>query len=135
MAFDDGTPLDAAKLQSLETELFNLKASMPKIGSSTTNINFAENKSIVQTQILGGICSSQDLVRGVEKQFTIEYDAESTPLAVILTPYRTGGNLKGGQLSYYVSKIGSNSATVNVLLSKTATGNMKIRFSYMVICA
>lgn len=135
MAFDDGTPLDAAKLQSLETELFNLKASIPKIGSSSTNINFTENKTIVQKQILGGITPSQDLIRGTETQFTIEYEAESTPIAVVLTPYRTGGNLKGGQVSYYVSRIGSGSATVNVLLSKTATGNMKMKFSYMVICA
>jgi hypothetical protein len=39
MAFDDGTPLDAAKLQALETELNNVKASIPKIGSSTVKID------------------------------------------------------------------------------------------------
>jgi hypothetical protein len=53
MAFDDGTPLDAAKLQALETELNNVKASIPKIGSSTVNIDASSttNQTIVQSSI------------------------------------------------------------------------------------
>lgn len=137
MAFDDGTPLDAAKLQSLETELFNLKASIPKIGSSSTNINVTENKTIVQKQILGNISSVVPLSRGVEVDFTITYEAESTPIAVILTPVKSSGDFKKGSLSYYVrgNTVTSTGASCRALLSKDATSNFSTRFYYMVICA
>lgn len=136
MAFDDGTPLDAAKLQALETELFNLRSSIPKVGSSTT-INVTENKTIVQKQILGGISGTIPLTKGVEKEFSIKYDADSTPLAVILTPVKTSGDFKKGDVSYYIlgNTVTNSGASGKVYLSTSATGSFSIKFYYMVICA
>lgn len=135
MAFDDGTPLDAAKLQALETELFNLRSSIPKIGSSTTNINVTENATVTQKQILGGITDSIDLKPGQQVPLNIKYSTESAPTAVILTPVKFSGTLKGN-ISYYVEggSVTSSGARAQVYLDK-ASSAFGIRFYYMVICS
>jgi len=87
MAFDDGTPLDAAALQNLETELIKLKSNVPKVGSSTViNLNNSLPSAATQKQILGGVSGVVSLTKGVEKEFSINYNADSTPIAIILLP-------------------------------------------------
>jgi len=135
MAFDDGTPLDAAKLQALETELNNIKSSIPKIGSSVTNITNVTNQTITQKQIIGGLTESISLIPGQEVNLSIKYSSDAQPSAVILTPAKATGVLKGS-VSYYVdiNSIKSTGATAKVLLDKSASGGFGIRFYYMVIC-
>jgi hypothetical protein len=134
MAFDDGTPLDAAKLQALETELFNLRSSIPKVGSSTT-INL-ENKTVVQTQILGGVSGVVYLTRGTEVSFSIPFKADSNPISVVLTPVKTSGDFKKGDVSYYISSVSNTGATAKAFLSSTSTAStVGVKFYYMVICA
>lgn len=135
MAFDDGTPLDAAKLQALETELFNLRSSMPKIGSST-NINVTENKTIVQKQVLGGVSGVVYLTRGAEVPFSINFSADSTPISVVLTPVKTTGDFKKGDVSYYINSVSATGATGKAYLSTTSTAStVGVKFYYMVLCA
>jgi citrate lyase alpha subunit len=99
MAFDDGTPLDAAKLQALETELNNVKASIPKIGSSTVKIDAStsvtENKTIVQAQIAGGITTEARSIpaKGYFNE-TISLGLTSDPLSVVVTPFKSSGSLR-----------------------------------------
>lgn len=137
MAFDDGTPLDAAKLQALETELFSLRSSIPKVGNST-NIN-VENKTIVQAQIFGGKSGSVSLIKGQEVEFGVTFtpSLQSNPIAVILTPMKTSGSFQNGDVSYYVlgNTLGQNGFRAKVMLSSTAKASFKIVFYYMVICA
>lgn len=137
MAFDDGTPLDAAKLQALETELFSLRSSIPKVGNST-NIN-VENKTIVQAQIFGGTSGTVSLVKGTETQFDVTFDPslQSTPIAVILTPMKTSGSFQSGDVSYYVlgNTVSQRGFSAKVMLSATAKSSFKVKFYYMVICA
>jgi|694.fasta_scaffold81481_6 hypothetical protein len=134
MAFDDGTPLDAAKLQALETELFNLRSSIPKVGSSTT-IN-VENKAIYQSQIIGGLSDVVYLSRGSEVQFSIPFKAESNPISVVLTPFKSTGDFKKGDVSYYVTAASNTGATVRAFLSSSSTAaTVGVKFYYMVISA
>jgi len=137
MAFDDGTPLDAAKLQALETELFSLRSSIPKIGNST-NIN-VENKTIVQAQIFGGTSGTVSLTRGQEVQFDVVFSPslQSTPTSVILTPMKTTGSFRKGDVSYYVlgNTLSNKGFSAKVYLSSTAEASFKLKFYYMVISA
>jgi hypothetical protein len=85
-AFDDGTPLDAAALQDLDRRLVELKASIPKVGSSSTagTPGSLENQTVSAKQILGGISDSAKLVPGKAVPFTINFKTalDSTPKAV-----------------------------------------------------
>lgn len=138
MAFDDGTPLDAAKLGALETKLNNLQASILKFGDSQgNNDNGAfESATIKQRQIIAGMTSSTvELKPGEEVEFTITYSADSDPLAVILTPVKLSGDLRKSQFSYYIKgKPTRTSASAKVLLDKGATSGFALRFYYTIIC-
>ena len=77
MAFNDGEPIDAAKLGALETSLAEIKAKVPQFGSSTTNISI-DNTSIqtaVVPQIFGGMSGVVALKLGTTSTFTINYAA------------------------------------------------------------
>ena len=137
MAFDDGTPLDAAALQSLETKLNEIKSAIPKVGTSITNItNVTENTTITNTQkeILWGITAAETLVPGGQKQFKLPYEASSTPKAIIMSPVKAQGTLRGA-VSWYVEQgsIGPSGATAQVYLEKGSEA-FGIKFYYIVIC-
>lgn len=137
MAFDDGAPLDAAKLGALETKLNNLEKSIPRFGSSKGNADNGslESAAITQKQIISGLSSSVDLKPGEEVSIDITYNADSDPIAVQLTPVKFSGDLKKNQFSYYIKGQPTKSNTkVNILLNKSATSGFGIRFYYTVIC-
>jgi len=96
MAFNDGEPIDAAKLGALETSLAEIKAKVPQFGSSTTNISI-DNTSIqtaVVPQIYGGMSGVVPLKPGTTSTFTINYAAAkltSAPKSITLTPVRETG--------------------------------------------
>jgi hypothetical protein len=135
MAFDDGTPLDAAKLQSLETELNNVKASIPKIGSSTVTIDASSttNQTIVQSQIVGGTTSSglEVPANGDNTQTISLTGVTSTPLAISITPFKTSGTLRGVTWALFGTPT-SSSFTVKVWNSTTT--KQTLRFSWIAIC-
>jgi hypothetical protein len=135
MAFDDGTPLDAAKLQALETELNNVKASIPKIGSSTVNIDASSttNQTIVQSQIVGGITTTNiEVAAGAEATQTITFTGlTSDPLSVSLTPIKGSGSLK--HVTWHISGTPTSRGCV-VKVHNGGTSAQKVRFSWMAIC-
>jgi hypothetical protein len=135
MAFDDGTPLDAAKLQSLETELNNVKASIPKIGSSTVNIDASSttNQTIVQSQIVGGITSGAlEVPANSERTQPITFSGlTSAPIAVSITPYKSSGTLKGVNWALW----GVPTQTgCEVKVWNSTTTKQTLRFSWIAIC-
>lgn len=96
MAFNDGEPIDAAKLGALETSLAEIKAKVPQFGSSTTNISI-DNSTIqnaVVPQIFGGTSGVVSLKPGTTSTFTINYTKAgltSAPKSITLTPVRDAG--------------------------------------------
>jgi hypothetical protein len=135
MAFDDGTPLDAAKLQSLETELNNVKASIPKIGSSTINIDASSttNQTIVQSQIVGGITTTAEKVAaGAEISPSITFTGlNSDPISVSVTPIKSSGSLK--HITWHISGTPTRSGCV-VKVHNGGTTEQQLRFAWIAIC-
>lgn len=135
MAFDDGTPLDAAKLQALETAINNVKASIPQIGSSTVNIDASSttNQTIVQSQIVAGITSSALYVpaKGDNTQTITFSGLTSAPIAVSVTPFKTSGSLSGITWAVYGAPT-SSSCIVKVWNSSST--QQALRFSWIAVC-
>lgn len=135
MAFDDGTPLDAAKLQALETAINNVKASIPQIGSSTVNIDATSttNQTIVQSQIVAGITSSAlEVPANGDNTQTISFTGlTSSPIAVSVTPYKTSGSIKGLTWAVYGAP-SSTGCTVKVW--NTTSTKQSLRFSWIAVC-
>lgn len=133
MAFDDGTPLDAAKLQALETAINNVKASIPQIGSSTVNIDASVNQSVAQAQIVAGITSSALNVpaKGDNTQTITFSGLSSAPIAVSVTPFKTSGSLSGITWAVYGAPT-SSSCIVKVWNSSST--QQSLRFSWIAVC-
>ena len=118
MAFNDGEPIDAAKLGALETSLAEIKAKVPQFGSSTTNISI-DNTSIqtaVVPQIFGGMSGVVALKPGTTSTFTINYAAAkltSAPKSITLTQVRDAAI---SHLEAYVVKgsVGTTTASCKV---------------------
>jgi hypothetical protein len=136
MAFDDGTPLDAAKLQALETELNNVKASIPKIGSSTVKIDAStsniDNRTIVQAQIAGGITTTPKILtaKGYSNE-TIPLNLTSNPLSVVVTPLKTSGSLR--DVTWTILGVPTSNEVV-VRVYNGYTKDQKCLFSWIAIC-
>ena len=137
MAFNDGDPLDAAKLGALELQINNLSANIPKIGASTTNVNI-KNDTYVQAnvpQIIGkAIIEPWPLTPG-PNELPVLFDTRlsSVPKAVIITT-RTGAtkhwhpqvNVKTG-----TTTVDGFTAIVNMPSGTTAHN---VYLSYIAIC-
>jgi hypothetical protein len=95
MAFNDGEPLDAAKLGALELQVNNLASSIPKIGASTTNVTVTNN-TVQQANIPQIVASAPgakfELKSGqVNRQyFSFNGTVNSVPRAVIITSRHSG---------------------------------------------
>lgn len=138
MAFDDGTPIDAAKLAALETKLATLGAQIPQIGSATTTSNVANNATVtpatVAKEIYGGITDTVKLTPGSHTEFDIPYQTKSVPTAVILTPVH-GFNSKGVyNHNAYVYSVTATGAKGSVYYASGSTSGASTRFYFMVIC-
>jgi len=135
MAFDDGTPLDAAKLQALETTINSVKASIPQIGSSTVNIDASSvtNQTVVQSQIVGSITGTAlEVAAGTEATQTIVFSGlTSDPLAVSITPIKSSGSLKN--VTWHISGTPTRSGCV-VKVHNGGTTKQQLRFSWIAIC-
>ncbi len=95
MAFNDGEPLDAAKLGALELQVNNLASSIPKIGASTTNVTVTNN-TVQQANIPQIVASAPgtkfELKSGQvnEQYFSFNGTVNSVPRAVIITSRHSG---------------------------------------------
>jgi hypothetical protein len=95
MAFNDGEPLDAAKLGALELQVTNLASTIPKIGASTTNVSVTNN-TVQQAnipQIVGNAPGTKwELKSGQvnDQYFSFDGKVGSVPKAVIITSRHSG---------------------------------------------
>jgi hypothetical protein len=118
MAFNDGEPIDAAKLGALETTLAEIKAKVPQFGSSTTNIEIDNSTvgTMVVPQIFGGISGTVQLNPGKTSTFTINYSGAkltSAPKSITLTPVREAG-LSHNEAHVVKSSVSSTTAMCKV---------------------
>lgn len=96
MAFNDGEPLDAAKLGALELQVTNLASTIPKIGASTTNVSITNNTNPQTTtvpQIVGSAPGTKwELKSGQlnEQYFSFNGTVSSIPRAVVITSRHSG---------------------------------------------
>jgi len=149
MPFVDGEPIDASKLGALETELNILKASMPKIGSSSTSININSSSpsvttvspsgtvtpSITPSNVFGGISADVPLTPGSRSTFTIDYSAaglSSNPKAIILTPRGSEKVFSINQALVKSNTVTSTSAQCHVYHRPDATA-CTVKYYFMVI--
>lgn len=139
MAFNDGEPLDAAKLGALELQINNLAANIPKIGASTTNVNVTNN-TVQQAnipQIIGAASGEAWQVSPGHntKDFTFPGDGlNSTPKAVIITTRHGGSsNVWTPSVGTKTGSITSKGFTAHVYMP-TGTTKHNIYISYMAIC-
>lgn len=133
MAFNDGEPLDAAKLGDLELKLNNLSASIPKIGASTTSvtINQALNQTVTVPQIYGGRSDKITLPSATITNFTVDYSAaklSGTPKALVFTPNHSSNK---SYLQPYIISMDSSKAQCAVY--NPGTSSMASYFYYIVI--
>ena len=134
-AFDDGTPLDAAALQDLDRRLVEIKASIPRIGDSTSTESGVQNSTVNAKQILGGLSDFVTLSPGKNSPFTIKFsDVQSTPRSVVVTPAR--GSEIPSTFSFVVDQTTLEAGGVKgwAYLNSSAKGSFKLKFYWMVIC-
>ena len=136
MAFDDGTPLDAAALQDLDRRLVEIKASIPKIGDDTPGSNPSlENKTITAKQIVGGMHTGVALTPGKATPFTIKFTGvESKPKSVILTPIRTADIPSVFSFAVDAASLDAGGVKGNAYLNSAAKKGFTIGFYWMAIC-
>ena len=137
-AFDDGTPLDAAALQDLERRLVEIRASIPKVGSTSTGNSPGnlENKTVSASQILGGLHTGVTLVPGKATPFTINFKTtlQSNPKSVVITPVRTADIPSVFSFAIDSKTLGPTGVSGNAYLNSSAKGSFTIGFYWMVIC-
>jgi len=138
MAFDDGTPLDAAALQDLDRRLVEIKASIPKIGDSTAGTGSdpsVGNSLITAKQIVGGYKGDVVLKPGTNTPFTITFSGvESKPKSVILTPTRAAGIPSVFSFALDAPSLGKDGVKGNAYLNSSAPKGFTIGFYWMAIC-
>jgi hypothetical protein len=125
MAFNDGEPIDAAKLTDLDTRLNLIEGKIPQVG--------APGNTVIP-QMYGGISGLQKIVPGVDTTFIIDYSAAklaSTPSSLILTPVHP---TFATHIDFYVISAGPTSALCGAYISKsTTTKEQNVSFYYFVV--
>ena len=132
MAFDDGTPLDAAKLQALETEINNVKASIPKIGTSVVNIAgdiINKTEPIVQSQIAGGVSGKLTVSSKKYNTITINLGLDSKPLSVVVVPIFDGVLYS---VTHFIKSYDKDTCLVRVYNGHTTSQSMQ--FQWIAVC-
>ena len=137
MAFNDGEPLDAAKLGALELQVNNLAANIPKIGASTTNVNVTNN-TVQQAnipQIVGKSMTEPWEIKPGPNELPIKFDfpLNSTPKAVMITP-RTGGISQWHPQINVKTQTMSKDGFTAIVYMPTGSAKHNVYISYIAIC-
>jgi hypothetical protein len=139
MAFNDGEPLDAAKLGKLEQDISILNSTLPTIGSSTTTIS-VDNRTIQQAvvpQIQGGNAGERVLQAGKnEWPITFTTPMNGTPKAIIIQSRTSGSNASKWhpQIDVKTGTTSSTGCTLQCFMPSGSGAPMKIWVSYIAIC-
>lgn len=136
MAFNDGDPIDAAKLGDLETSLAQLKSQIPQFGSSTGSV-VIDNKTIVNAvvpRIYGGKVSGQKLTPGTTATFTVNFPNgtfQNPPNSITITPIRGGGSYT---YDWYIlsSSVTASGFAINAF-QPTGTTAITLGFYYLAV--
>jgi hypothetical protein len=139
MAFNDGEPLDAAKLGKLEQDISILTSTLPTIGSSTTNVT-VNNQTIQQAvvpQILGGNAGTRTLVAGKnEWPITFSSPLNGVPKAVMIQT-RVATNYQSKWHPQVDVKTGTTTATgctLTCFMPTSAPAPVVVHISYLAVC-
>jgi hypothetical protein len=125
MAFNDGEPIDAAKLTDLDTRINIAESKIARFGAKD---------STVPPQLYAGVSGPQTIEPGVDKIFTIDYSAaelSSPPSSIILTPLHGAFTT---HIDFYVISAGLSSAQCGAYITKSTTSTSKTTaFYYFVV--
>jgi hypothetical protein len=140
MAFNDGEPLDAAKLGALELQVNNLASSIPKIGASTTNVSISNNTTPAATNIPQIVASAPgdkwELTPGKvnEKNFSFNGAVSSQPRAVLITSRHSGsGTGWHPQINTKTQSISKDGFTAVVYMPSSAPAHT-VYITWLAIC-
>jgi hypothetical protein len=137
MAFNDGEPLDAAKLGALELQINNLSANIPKIGASTTNVT-VNNQTVQQAnipQIVGKSLSTPWQLKPGHNELPVKFDStlNSVPKAIMITP-RTGAIAQWHpQINVKTQTMTADGFTAHVYMPSGSLQH-NVYLSYIAIC-
>ena len=137
MAFNDGTPIDAAELAKLQTTVNELKAKIPQIGAATTSVNIDNSTVTNETSpaILGSATTASiTLTPGAITPFSVTFPGNplpSVPKAVILTPFHTSG--KYPHTMPFITALSTTGFSAEVF-HPAGWPTFKTKFYYIVIC-
>ncbi|MBM3211109.1 hypothetical protein FJZ33_02750 [Candidatus Poribacteria bacterium] len=135
MAFDDGTPLDAAALQDLDRRIIEIQANIPRIGDSTSASQGIQSSTVSAKQIVGGWHYPVELKPGKATPFEITFKGvESDPKAVILSPTKASDIPSTFSFAVSAPSLTSKGVKGNAYLNSAATKGFTIGFFYIVIC-
>lgn len=139
MAFNDGEPLDAAKLGKLEQDISVLNSTLPTIGSSSTNITVTPQtiQQAVVPQILGGTAGSKVLTTGKnEWPITFSSPMNGTPKAVMIqTRINSADQSKWHpQVDIKTGTTTATGCTLTCFMPSTAPKSITVYISYLAIC-
>jgi hypothetical protein len=139
MAFNDGEPLDAAKLGALELQVNNLAANIPKIGASTTNVTVTNN-TVQQAnipQIVGNAFGTAWSLKPGHNEQYFPFPGSglnSIPKAVVLTSRHSGTkDVWTPQICTKTGSITQSGFTAHVYLPSGCPAH-NVYISYMAIC-
>lgn len=138
MAFNDGEPLDAAKLGKLEQDISILNSTLPTIGASSTNITVANQtvKLPVIPQVQGGNAGSKTLQAGYnEWPITFESPLNGTPKAVIIQTRSADGVKKKWhpQVDVKTKSTTASGCTLTCFMPSGSGAPMTIYVSYVAV--
>ena len=105
MPFVDGEPIDAAKLGALETQLNQLKSSIPKFGGGEINLTTSTTQQLISSgpEIEAGNTGTFELKPGTQNiqdfKFKKEKGFSKTPVVVACGRYGSGGKQTHGDIN------------------------------------
>jgi hypothetical protein len=105
MPFVDGEPIDAAKLGALETQLNQLKSSIPTFGSSNISLNTSTTNNVISSgpELEAANTPTFELIPGSQNikdfQFKKDKGFSKTPVVVACGRYGPGGKQTHGDIN------------------------------------
>ena len=142
MAFNDGEPIDAAKLAALETKLLAITDVIPTIGGTVNKIDATStsNTTVVGSiipQVWAGNSASKKIFYGSMQSYELNYAAANltaVPKAIIATPHHSKTTYRGCPVFYIdQSSMSTSSALLYATLPLTSDTATSCSFWFQVI--